>query len=132
VAPTHDRGEFSVDAQLVGDDVIVLRPRGDLDLASSPSLREQLFDELSRRPHVILDCSEITFIGSAGIQVLVDAHQHAKESDALLHVTGASSRTVARPLEITGVDRAIRVVDEPAAVLACRLAGSGCLGREVG
>jgi anti-anti-sigma factor len=132
MAPTHDRGEFSIDAECVGDDVIVLRSRGDLDLASAPSLRERLFDELSRRPHVIVDCSEITFIGSAGIQVLVDAHQHAKDSHALLYVTGASSRTVARPLEITGVDRAIRVVDEPAALLACRLAESDCLGREVG
>ena len=49
---------------------------GELDVATAPELRADLQLAISDHvSHVLIDCSDLTFIDSSGIRVLVEAHQ---------------------------------------------------------
>lgn len=102
--------------------VVIVRPTGDLDLDGAPVLGSRLSTQLDRqRCQVVLDLAGVTFLSSAGIRVLVDAHNTALARGSTLCITGAGRRLVARPLEITGLDRLLTIWDVPAATLAARL-----------
>ena len=48
---------------------------GDVDLATADGVRSDLRNIIARcDSHVLVDCSQLTFIDSMGISVLVDAH----------------------------------------------------------
>jgi anti-sigma B factor antagonist len=60
---------------------------------------------------LVLDLSGVTFLGSAGLAVLADAHNSASQRDVVLQVV-ASSRMVLRPLQVTGLDRLLTIVPD--------------------
>jgi anti-sigma B factor antagonist len=98
---------------------------------SAPALRERVLPELRLRRHVVLDLSAVEFLGSAGIQVLVEAHETAIENGGTLHVAGAGERAVARPLQVTGVDEFLHLEPGSSVALGLRLLGEdgGSTGR---
>ena len=71
--------------------VCVLNVSGEIDLISGPRLRAAL-DEVLDDPRaraltgVVLDLSAVTFLGSAGLAVLVDAHEHATQRGSSLKI----------------------------------------------
>ena len=50
-----------------------LRLVGELDLSTVPELRRRLEPELAEGAHIVLDCSDLTFIDSSGAMALIDA-----------------------------------------------------------
>ncbi|CCH33379.1 STAS domain-containing protein [Actinosynnema sp. NPDC047251] len=79
------------------DDVLLVRVAGEVDLDTVPQVRAVL-----RGPAVavVLDLGGVTFFGSAGIKLLVDAR---REFGALAVV--ATARAVLHPLQVTGLAR---------------------------
>jgi anti-sigma B factor antagonist len=75
---------------------------GEIDTLTAPVLRTRLEEHLAEIELVVLDLSEVTFLGSAGLAVLVAARD---EADRLNHkfrlVPG--SRIFVRALEATGL-----------------------------
>jgi anti-sigma B factor antagonist len=61
-------------------DGVVLALHGELDVAASPQL-EKLLDQVraERHPHVMLELSELSFVDSAGVSVLIKAKKEAEE-----------------------------------------------------
>jgi anti-anti-sigma factor len=59
---------------------VVLALHGELDVAAAPQL-EKLLDELreERPPNVMLDLSELSFVDSAGVSVLIKAKKEAED-----------------------------------------------------
>lgn len=53
-----------------------VRVAGELDLATSPELREALLAAQRDASLVVLDLRDLTFIDSSGIHVIVDANRH--------------------------------------------------------
>jgi len=51
---------------------------GDIDLESSPKVREHLLDALEDKSNLHIDCSNITAIDSSGIATLIEAFQNAQ------------------------------------------------------
>ncbi|MEJ3657913.1 STAS domain-containing protein [Actinomycetes bacterium KLBMP 9759] len=105
----HAAGDAAAEAlpieeRVVNDAVIVLRPVGEIDMSTVHVVRDRLSAELARREHVVLDCSDVQFLSSGGIQAFVEAHRLAEAVGAVLHIAGATNRVVARPLELTGLD----------------------------
>jgi len=89
----------------VAEQTIVVRLRGELDLATAPELSRVLDDALGRhRCAVTLDLTELTFLDSAGILLLVNAH-HRAEAQGCLMILRAPCRSVLKALRLTGVDR---------------------------
>lgn len=90
-------------------------PRGELDLATAPELEEQVLGAIRAADReVVLDLRELTFMDSTGVRTIVAAHQEAERSGAALRlVRPPRESSVARVIEISGIDEALGLVDEP-------------------
>ncbi len=87
--------------------------KGELDLASSPTLEQELERVAGDSPSlVIIDLRELEFMDSTGLSVLIRAHQRAQESGHRLGIVNGS-RQVRRLLSLTGVADRLTIVDQP-------------------
>ena len=80
----------------------VLRSEGELDVATSPHLREVLIHSIKSNPNVVVDLSDTTFIDSTGLGVLVGALRRVTEADGALSLV-CVNRGILRVFEITGL-----------------------------
>jgi len=98
----------------------VLAVAGELDLATSPTLEQQLAllsgGSNSQEP-LILDLRELEFIDSTGLGVLVRAHQRAQDLGRRFGVI-RGRRQVQRLLALTGVAERMPVADSVRELLA--------------
>jgi anti-anti-sigma factor len=84
-----------------GDAVVELAVRGRIDAESGAELEHAVAEELRNGHHAIrLDCTDVSFLSSAGIRVLFNVHRAAKAAGARCLI-GAASEPVARVLELT-------------------------------
>jgi len=104
--------ELAVDAD---DGRVTFTPRGELDLATAPELEDKvLFAIREGGRQVVLDLRELSFMDSTGVRTIVSAHQAADESGCELRVVRpARESPVSRVIEISGIDEALGLVDEP-------------------
>ena len=61
------------------DGGVVVIARGEIDLATSPQLRDALLAPEARSASVVLDLREVTFFDSTGLQLVLDADVRARE-----------------------------------------------------
>jgi anti-anti-sigma factor len=54
--------------------VVVVKPQGDLDIATTPMLDEILGDLARQSASAVLDLSSVDFIDSSGLQSILAAH----------------------------------------------------------
>jgi anti-anti-sigma factor len=96
---------------------------GELDIASAPGLRERLLACLSRQTpnYLVLDLSELEFIDSSGIAVLVNTERRARLLGCAL-VLVAPQAPVSRVLQICGLNHHFLIFETIGA-----LAGNGNL-----
>ncbi|HET9139345.1 DUF6292 family protein [Actinophytocola sp.] len=86
----------------------VLSVAGEIDMLTVPLLDEWIARTMRALPRLlVIDLSEVRFIGSAGLSALVRAGQLAGEHSELRVV--ASNQVVLRPLAVTGLTRSIPV-----------------------
>ncbi len=93
-----------------GSDATVVHVVGEIDTLTAPVLRAQLDEHLSVVPLLVLDLSEVTFLGSAGLAVLVSAKDAADARGHTLRLV-CGSRIVVRALEATGLLTLFDVAD---------------------
>lgn len=86
---------------------------GELDLASSPALQEEI-DRVasSDSKMLIIDLRKLDFMDSTGLSVLVRAHQRAEEQGRQLAMVKGPQQ-VQRLLSLTGVADRLTLVDAP-------------------
>ena len=91
----------------------IIAVSGELDLASSPALQEEL-DRVSASDAdlLIIDLRDLDFMDSTGLSVLVRAHQRAEEQGRQLAMVKGPQQ-VQRLLSLTGVADRLTVVDRP-------------------
>jgi anti-sigma B factor antagonist len=95
----------------------VLRLHGDLDMRTARLLRDELSPRLEQQGHtVVVDLTGLEFLGSAGLSELVGSNEAATDRGVTLLLV-ATSRTVLRPLEITGLGSLFRTFPSTAAAL---------------
>ena len=85
------------------DGVHRLTPIGELDLATAPLLQDA-FEAVLRNDDaemIVLDLTELSFMDSTGIHLLIRMHAACASGDRLRVING--SRAVARMLDLTGV-----------------------------
>lgn len=111
------QNNLRLDVRVAGD-AHVISVSGELDLASSPRLEEELERASGSGAHlVIVDLRELEFMDSTGLSVLVKAHQKAEQQGKRLGLAGGSQQ-VQRLLTLTGVAERLRVADTPEDLLA--------------
>jgi anti-sigma B factor antagonist len=109
---SSDHTAFSIEMSEEGGRLLV-RPRGELDLATAPDLEQLVMGRLAHGGRVVLDLRELSFMDSNGVRVLVAAHARAGDGeDALTIVRPVRGGAVERIIEVSGLDRALRLVDD--------------------
>lgn len=98
-------------------DATLISVSGELDLASSPALEEELERVAeSGAEVVVVDLRELEFMDSTGLSVLVRAHQRAEDQGRRLGLVNGSQQ-VQRLLALTGVDERLTLADTPEELL---------------
>jgi anti-sigma B factor antagonist len=80
----------------------VVTAAGEIDLATSPALRTRLQDAIARHRTVIVDLSDVTFIDSTGLGVLIGGLRRVNEAGGQMAIVIADPR-VLKIFEITGL-----------------------------
>jgi anti-sigma B factor antagonist len=76
--------------------------RGELDIASAPQLEERLRSLLDAHQRIELDLSDVSFLDSSGLAVLIRAAE-AAERDGASFAIAAVSGPAMRVLELSGM-----------------------------
>jgi anti-sigma B factor antagonist len=93
---------LEVRKSLIGP-VVVLSVRDEIDMLSAPRLTEAIRYELDKAPAgLIVDLSDVQFLASAGMSVLVAAQEQAGTSTRFGVV--ADGPATSRPIKLLGVD----------------------------
>jgi anti-sigma B factor antagonist len=92
-----------------GSDAVVVAVSGELDVASAPALRQELYRVIDQdAPKVVVDLAEMEFIDSTGLGVLVGALKRVKERSGTLGLR-ALSPSARRVFDITGLSKAFTI-----------------------
>jgi anti-sigma B factor antagonist len=99
---SHD--ELSIDLKTEdGGETLVFRLRGSLDLATAPAVRAALTDATDRGSHnMIVDLTQLEFLDSTGLGVLIGAHRRTTERGKTLRLI-VNDGPILRLLNITGL-----------------------------
>ena len=95
-----------------------LTPTGELDLATAPLL-ESAFDAVFRDDDavmIVVDLTELSFMDSSGIHLLIRMSRACADVDRLRVVNG--SRAVQRMLDLTGVRARLPIISRDCDPLA--------------
>ena len=86
--------------------MVVATVSGEVDMLTAPNLREVLTAEIADCAVLVIDLSGVSFLGSAGLAVLVETSHEAQRRQVELRLV-AAGRSVRRPLEITGLNEVL-------------------------
>lgn len=93
---------------------MVLSVRGEIDLATAPQLRRSIHDLIDGgHRQVAVDLTDVEFMDSTGLGVLIGSLKRLNEDGGNLVLTGLRP-AVSRVFEITGLDRIFTVHDSVA------------------
>ncbi|AHH16803.1 putative anti-anti-sigma factor [Nocardia nova SH22a] len=96
------------------DSAVIVTVHGEVDMNSAPQLQSALDEALRENAAaIVLDMSEVGFLGSAGLSVLLTVSQD--ETSALRVVP---SPAVRRPIEVTALDKLLELFPSVEAALA--------------
>jgi anti-anti-sigma factor len=99
------REEPVVSVDSVGNAVVV-KLAGDLDLYNAEQVRSALVGVIDQAPsRIVIDASEVEFIDSTALGVLIDAH---RKLEGGLRVASPQD-PIRRALQISGIDRHLKV-----------------------
>jgi anti-sigma B factor antagonist len=111
--------DFGLVDEAVDDTTHVVSLRGELDAVTAPRLGSRLFglaDEGKRA--VVVDLSEVTFMDSTGLGVLLNALRHFNVRHGQLVLVCPTER-VLRPFQITGLTGHLTIFDSREKALGC-------------
>jgi anti-sigma B factor antagonist len=102
-------GEFELTSAYLGSNAHVLTVAGELDVATAPALRDEL-DRVSAEgaTDAVVDLLAVSFVDSVALGILVDASKRTNAQGGTLRIV-CDDRRIARIMEITGLDRVLRI-----------------------
>jgi anti-anti-sigma factor len=99
---TPASGSTCVVSERSVDDVTIVAAAGVVDMLTAPQLEEALRAALDKKPgNLVVDLTEVEFLASAGMGVLVAAHDEAGTVTRLCVV--AEGPSTSRPLKLVGI-----------------------------
>jgi anti-sigma B factor antagonist len=108
---------FEVLVGSAGDGDRLVTVRGELDLAAAELLWESLEPLLLPGVLIVLDGTQMSFLDSSGLRVLLQAHKRAQTDGAVFRVV-APQPAVQRVLDLAGANKHLQLRKDLAAALA--------------
>ena len=94
------------------DDGVCLVLSGEVDLSTSPVLREHLLSHVESRPdRLLIDLSDVPYMDSSGVATLVEALQHQRRNNWKMILTGLQDK-VRSIFEIARLDSVFMIVED--------------------
>jgi anti-anti-sigma factor len=91
--------------------VVLLEVEGEVDAHTAPKLDKALKDLLAQgHSRLVLDASQMGYISSAGLRVVLLAHREARQLDGEVRLFGLNAQ-MRRIFEIAGFDELLRISD---------------------
>lgn len=84
------------------DGVMIVTVRGELDMATAPTVAVAVKDAMARGLPVVLDLSGLRFFSSAGLTLLVQLDADRRQRSVDVRLVG-DQHVVVMPLELTGL-----------------------------
>ncbi|WP_199430133.1 STAS domain-containing protein [Qaidamihabitans albus] len=84
---------------------LIIRIKGEIDLSTAPELErhiDEALDELTTPDPLVLDLSDVAFIGSSGLALLLNSKEGADARGLRLCIV-AAQRAIKRPVEAVGL-----------------------------
>ena len=99
---TSSAGSACVVRETSVNEVAIVAASGVIDMLTAPQLEEALRAALDKKPaNLVVDLTEVEFLASAGMGVLVAAHDEAGTATRLRVV--ADGPATSRPLKLVGI-----------------------------
>jgi anti-sigma B factor antagonist len=111
---------------------VLLEVDGEIDTATAPRLQAGLDEALdtadAEGSRVVVDLTGVTFLASSGLAVLIGGARRVTALGGRLRLV-AASRSVTRPLQVTGADALFDTFDDVASALSAEAKGAGASQR---
>lgn len=105
------------DTQVVGDDAVVITPRGRLNMVAAPRLRTLLTETVKGgQKRIVVDLSATDFMDSSGLGAIIAGLKTARQAGGDLRIASVTPQ-VAMVLQLTNLDRVLRAYETPEAAL---------------
>ena len=106
---------LSVERKTIEPDIFVLQMTGRITMGSDSQKIEWGLADLVRENHkkVIFDLTEVNYLDSSGIGILMMCHAKLKKAGGILRIAGARGM-VAETLELTSVNKIVCLYPTPA------------------
>ncbi|MHA6626310.1 STAS domain-containing protein [Pseudonocardia sichuanensis] len=101
-------------------EVVLMRVNGDLDVTTARALAARAGQQLLRAPHLVIDLTDVRFLGIRGLDTLRALHEQATATGTQVHLA-APHHAVRRPLRLSGLDQLLPT-DSSAEMILARLA----------
>ena len=105
-ASAVDETPFAVSTSLDGTGARVVA-RGEVDISTASRLRVELADAMNAASGVVIDLTEVTFMDSHGLRVLIEALVASEERS---FVVSAASPNVRRLIRVSGLEEPFGLV----------------------
>ena len=110
--------EFRIDDEPVDDTTHVVSVAGEIDLFTAPEFKQRIGAPIDAgKTRVIVDLSEVTFIDSSSLGVLIGAHKRLGLREGGLVIV-CDDRAIVNTFKITGLDGVFEIVPKRADVVA--------------
>jgi anti-sigma B factor antagonist len=101
--------QLKVDTRSPREGVAVIVLTGEVDVYTSPRLKQEMVDLLNRgQVHLIVDLNGVEYLDSTGLGVLIGGLKRARERDGDLRLICENMR-ILRIFEITGLTKIFEI-----------------------
>lgn len=103
-------GDFDISTQRL-DSALVVAPRGEIDLATVPLVREAVERELEPGKDIVIDLREVGFMDTSGLRYVLElVDRSSRDGFEVRLVRGPSA--VQRVFEVSGLEPRLPFVDD--------------------
>jgi anti-anti-sigma factor len=93
---------------------LILAIAGELDVSTAPGLAQRIEDKLAENlTTLILDLSDLTFMDSSGLRLLIELNQRAEQGTWTLTLKPSKHESAKTVLRLTGADVALPFDETP-------------------
>jgi anti-sigma B factor antagonist len=112
--------EFRIDDEAVDATTHVVAVTGEVDLFTAPEFKQRIAAPIDEgRKRVIVDLSDVTFIDSSSLGVLIGAHKRLALRGGSLVIV-CHDRAIVNTFKITGLDGVFEIVGSRDEVVSAR------------